>query len=74
MCLGASLWSGVARIVTGALREDAASLGFDEGPVFEESHCYLESRGVEIARGVLREEARVVLALYQERGGPIYNG
>jgi len=73
MCLGASLWSGVSRIVTGALREDASALGFDEGPVFPQSHAYLQARGVEIVRGVLRDEARAVLTLYRERGGQIYN-
>ena len=44
MCLGATLWSGVRRLVCGATREDATALGFDEGPVFPESYAYLESR------------------------------
>lgn len=73
MCLGASLWSGVRRIVCGAGREDASSIHFDEGPVFEQSYRYLEARGVAITRGVLREEARQVLREYAERGGEIYN-
>src|SRR6266496_2921136 len=37
MCLGAVLWSGVRRLVTGADRADASALDFDEGPVFPES-------------------------------------
>lgn len=74
MCLGATLWSGVSRLVTGAAREDARALAFDEGPVFEASWRYLEQRGIEVVRGVLREEAREVLQLYRERGGEIYNG
>ncbi|HEX6558246.1 MAG TPA: nucleoside deaminase, partial [Longimicrobiales bacterium] len=45
MCLGAALWSGVRRIVCGATRQDAARLRFDEGPVFPQSHEYLEARG-----------------------------
>jgi tRNA(Arg) A34 adenosine deaminase TadA len=73
MCLGATLWSGVRRLVCGATREDATALGFDEGPVFPESYAYLESRGVGVARGVLRGEAAEVLRLYQETGGQIYN-
>jgi tRNA(Arg) A34 adenosine deaminase TadA len=73
MCLGATLWSGVRRLVCGATREDATALGFDEGPVFPESYAYLESRGVAVARGVLRREAAEVLRLYQETGGQIYN-
>lgn len=74
MCLGAALWSGVARLVAGAAREDATRLAFDEGPVFPESYRYLEARGMEIVRGVLRDEARAVLRFYRERGGEIYNG
>ncbi len=74
MCLGATLWSGVKRLVSGAHRDDASRLDFEEGPVFPESHAYLEARGVAIVRGVLREEARGVLELYRQRGGLIYNG
>ena len=73
MCFGAILWSGVKRVVFGAGREDAESLGFDEGPVFPESYRYLRDRGIDIAGGLVREEARAVLELYRRRGGPIYN-
>lgn len=73
MCLGAVLWSGVRRLVTGASRADASALSFDEGPVFPESYAYLEDRGVAIARGVLRRDAAEVLELYRRQGGPIYN-
>jgi tRNA(Arg) A34 adenosine deaminase TadA len=74
MCLGATLWSGVKRLVCGAAREDVEALGFDEGPVFPASHRYLEEHGIQIVRNVRREEARDVLKLYQEMSGPIYNG
>jgi tRNA(Arg) A34 adenosine deaminase TadA len=74
MCLGATLWSGVRRVVYGALRDDASALGFDEGPVFPASYAYLEDRGITITRGVLREEARSVMQVYRERSGKIYNG
>jgi tRNA(Arg) A34 adenosine deaminase TadA len=74
MCLGASLWSGVRRVVCGASRDDALRLKFEEGPVFPESHAYLEARGVEIVHGVLREEASAVLELYRSSEGIIYNG
>ncbi len=74
MCLGATLWSGVKRVVYGATREDAARLDFEEGPVFPESYRYLEDRGIEIVRQVLRDEAREVLELYRARSGRIYNG
>ena len=74
MCLGATLWSGVRRIVCGAARDDASMLNFEEGPVFPESYVYLEERGVEVVHNVLREEARAVLELYRTRSGKIYNG
>jgi tRNA(Arg) A34 adenosine deaminase TadA len=73
MCLGAIHWSGVGRLVCGATREDAESLGFDEGPVFDESYRYLEQHGVEVVHGIRREEAADVMKSYVERGGPIYN-
>jgi tRNA(Arg) A34 adenosine deaminase TadA len=72
MCLGATLWSGARRLVFGARREDACAVGFDEGPVFPESHDYLRERGIEIVGGVLRDEARAVLELYVARGGRVY--
>ena len=74
MCLGASLWSGVVRIVCGAHRDDARRLNFEEGPVFPESHAYLEARGVQMVHGVLRGEANAVLELYRAQKGVIYNG
>jgi tRNA(Arg) A34 adenosine deaminase TadA len=74
MCLGAALWSGLTRILCGARRDDARSLGFEEGPVFPESYRYLEGRGLEIVRNVAGDEAREVLELYRQKGGTIYNG
>lgn len=73
MCLGGALWSGVRRIVSGAAREDASRLNFEEGPVFPQSYTYLEERGIEIKRNVLRAEAKEVLERYRARGGQIYN-
>jgi tRNA(Arg) A34 adenosine deaminase TadA len=73
MCLGATLWSGVRKLVCGATREDAVRAKFDEGPVFPESYDYLEQRGIEVVRGVLREEAAGVLDLYVNTDGLIYN-
>jgi len=74
MCLGAALWSGVGRIVCGADRDDAAVIGFEEGPVFPESWRFLAARGLTVTRGLLRDEARAVLDLYRTAGGTIYNG
>jgi tRNA(Arg) A34 adenosine deaminase TadA len=74
MCLGATLWSGVRRVVCGAHRDDARRLNFEEGPVFPESHAYLGARGIEIVHGVLRAEANDVLERYRAGKGVIYNG
>lgn len=74
MCLGATLWSGVRRVVYGAAREDASLLRFEEGPVFPESYRYLEDRGLTIVRNLQREDARAVLELYRSNSGEIYNG
>ena len=74
MCRGTTLWSGVQRVVYAATRDDASMLRFEEGPVFPESYKYLEDRGIEIVRNVLREEGRAVLELYRANSGKIYNG
>jgi tRNA(Arg) A34 adenosine deaminase TadA len=71
MCLGATLWSGVSRLVIGAERADAMSVGFEEGPVFAESYAYIAKRGVETVRGIRRDEAARLLHAYRNRGGPI---
>lgn len=73
MCLGGILWSGVDRLVCAAAAEDARAIGFDEGPVYPESYRYLEERGIEIARGYMRDEGREVLKRYQNQGGVLYN-
>lgn len=73
MCLGAILWSGLSRLVCGAESDDARRIGFDEGPVFEESYSYLEKRGIEVVRGFMREQAVLALNGYAESGGVIYN-
>lgn len=72
MCLGATVWSGVASLVTGATKADAEAIGYDEGPVFVESWAYLAKRGIAVRREVRREEARGILAAYVAAGGEIY--
>lgn len=73
MCLGGILWSGLERVVAAAEAEDARGIGFDEGPVFEESYCYLEERGIEVVRGFMQSAGRAVLQEYATSGGIIYN-
>lgn len=73
MCLGAIIWSGVRRLVTAALDEDARDIGFDEGPKPENWIRTLTDRGLEVMPAVERDAARAVLRFYLESGGLIYN-
>jgi tRNA(Arg) A34 adenosine deaminase TadA len=73
MCLGATPWSGVRRLVCGARDEDASAIGFDEGEKPLQWVPALERRGIAVVRDVLREEAASVLREYAESGGEIYN-
>jgi len=73
MCLGGILWSGVSRLVCAATKDDAQSIGFDEGPVTAQSYVHLEDSGCVVTRNVLRNEAREVLYNYGKTG-VIYNG
>ncbi len=73
MCLGAVPWSGVRHLVCGARDDDAAGIGFDEGPKPAEWVKSLEERGITVVRDVCRGEAASVLRQYAEMGGEIYN-
>jgi tRNA(Arg) A34 adenosine deaminase TadA len=73
MCLGATPWSGVRRLVCGARDEDASAIGFDEGEKPVQWVPALERRGITVVRDVLREEAASVLREYVDNGGEIYN-
>jgi tRNA(Arg) A34 adenosine deaminase TadA len=72
MCLGGTLWSGVSKLVTSATKADAEAIGFNEGPVFDESYKQLEQAGCAVQRNVLREAGAKVLQKYGETG-VIYN-
>jgi tRNA(Arg) A34 adenosine deaminase TadA len=74
MCLGATLWSGVTRLVYGATAADVtAILGFDEGPLPVAWIQELQKRGIAVEAGLLRAEAVAVLGLYTKKQGTIYN-
>jgi tRNA(Arg) A34 adenosine deaminase TadA len=72
MCLGGTLWSGVSRLVCSATKQDALAIGFDEGPVTDESYEHLEQAGIKVVKGVLQKEGAEVLRNYAENG-LIYN-
>ncbi len=72
MCLGASHWAQVSRIVSAASRVDAHEVGFSEGAGTPQLRAEMVARGVVFVDGVLREEAAAVLRRYAGQGGVIY--
>jgi uncharacterized protein with von Willebrand factor type A (vWA) domain len=50
------------------------AIGFDEGPVFEQSYDYLRNAGIEVIRQLQQSAGRAVLELYLQQGGKLYNG
>ncbi len=72
MCYGATPWSGVEGVIYGASREDAESIGFDEGDKGADWVRNLEKRGIRVTGPILREEACRPFALYRELGGKVY--
>jgi tRNA(Arg) A34 adenosine deaminase TadA len=74
MCLGASIWSGITRMTYAATAEDVSTiLGFDEGPLPRDWQGELHKRGITVAGEFLRAEAVVILELYKQSQGTIYN-
>jgi len=73
-CFGALVWSGIEHLTCGATSADAEAIGFDEGPKPEKWVRSLHARGITVAQGVRRDEARAVLGEYARRGGIIYGG
>ncbi|HSG60926.1 MAG TPA: nucleoside deaminase [Pseudomonadales bacterium] len=73
MCLGASHWSGVSKVISGARDCDAAAAGFDEGPKPHDWAQALRERGIDVREDVCRAQAAKVLKTYQAVGGDAYN-
>ena len=72
MCLGASHWSRIGRIVSAATKADAEAVGFSEGAGTAELRAEMTARGVVFQDGFLRTEGAAVLRAYAEQGGEIY--
>lgn len=72
MCLGASHWAQVSRIVSSALKADAEAVGFCEGAGTPQLRAQMAARGVVFEDGLLREEGAAVLRRYAGQGGVIY--
>ncbi len=73
MCFGAVCWAGISRLVCGARKQDAESIGFDEGPKPENWIAALNHRGIEVITDICREKAAAVLKDYAASGAMIYN-
>lgn len=73
MCYGAIIWSGVQKVICGARRSDATSIGFDEAPKPKNWIAELKKRRITATRDLCREEAIAVLRRYERSGGRIYN-
>ena len=73
MCLGAVPWSGVTRLVCGAVATDAEAIGFDEGCKPERWGEALAGRGIEVRTAVEAQACKAVLNAYRRSGGLIYN-
>ncbi|MEM7453943.1 MAG: nucleoside deaminase [Planctomycetota bacterium] len=75
MCFGSIPWSGIRSLVFAASGNDVEEItGFDEGPVHPEWRKELQQRGIEVADGLLAEEARQVFRDFSTSGRPVYNG
>lgn len=73
MCMGATIWSGVQKLVCAARHEDVQAIGFDEGPKPDVWSEKLNERGITVTRDFMRDEAVQVLNSYKKNGGNIYN-
>ncbi len=72
MCLGASHWAQIGRIVSAASRDDARTVGFSEGAGTPQLRAEMAARGVIFEDGLLRDEGSAVLRRYVGSGGAIY--
>jgi tRNA(Arg) A34 adenosine deaminase TadA len=69
MCFTACHWARVARVVYGALVEDAAATGFSELTITPEQMKEWGGSPVAVAGGVLAAECRELFALWKARPG-----
>lgn len=69
MCFGVIYWSGIARLLFGAPKEDVEQIaGFDEGPLVEDWVAWYVRKGIAVDGPLLREQARAPLRAYAEEG------
>jgi len=74
MCYGALIWSGVRHLlIAGSGPECEELTGFDEGPLHHDWAAELESRGISVTQGVLRDDAIAVFGAYGASDAIVYN-
>lgn len=74
-CFGAIYWSGIARVLASARKEDAEAIGFDEGPPMQELWAHAaRAKGIAYVADVMRDERALrPLQEYARRGGVNYS-
>ena len=74
MCYGATMWSGVRRLVVAGSGAELEELtGFDEGPMREDWAEQFEARGIAVVQDIGREEALQVFREYGAADVLVYN-
>ncbi|GGI46622.1 tRNA(Arg) A34 adenosine deaminase TadA [Agromyces flavus] len=74
MCYGATMWSGVRRLVIAGHGDECMELtGFDEGPMPEDWIGEFERRGIRVRSGVRRDEAIEVFRAFGASDAVVYN-
>ncbi|GAA1059074.1 nucleoside deaminase [Agromyces bracchium] len=74
MCYGATMWSGVRRLVLAGDGEECERLtGFDEGPMPADWMGEFERRGIHVHSGVRRDEAIEVFRAFGASDAVVYN-
>ena len=74
MCYGATMWSGVRRLVIAGHGDECLDLtGFDEGPMPHDWIGEFEDRGISVHSGVRRSEALRVFREFGESDAVVYN-
>lgn len=68
MCLAATHWSKVDRVVFGASIADATAAGFSELPVAAATLAEMGKSSLRVEGGVLRDECADLFRLWQEAG------
>jgi tRNA(Arg) A34 adenosine deaminase TadA len=73
-CFGAIYWSGLRNVIASASKEDAESIGFDEGPVSPALwQSAMAQKGIEYVQGFMAgKESQAPFEAYKKGSGVIY--